>query len=134
LSHVADAYLAAGYEVTVVDDLSSGRPENVPDGARFVHADVRSAEARELLATSEFTILNHHAALVDVRYSVANPVARPTSSTPPRRSEKSAGALWILARWRGRSAGDRRRPWSKGLAQLCAGSSRIRGLLVFGRH
>jgi UDP-glucose 4-epimerase len=74
-SHVAEAYVAAEYEVTVLDDLSSGRRENVPDGARFVEADVRSAEARELLANGEFTILNHHAAQVDVAYSVADPVA-----------------------------------------------------------
>jgi UDP-glucose 4-epimerase len=74
-SHVAEAYLAADYEVTVLDDLSSGRRENVPDGARFVHADVRSREARELLASGKVTILNHHAAQIDVRYSVANPVA-----------------------------------------------------------
>ena len=74
-SHVAEAYLAADYEVTVLDDLSSGRLENVPTGARFVHADVRSREARELLANGKFTILNHHAAQIDVRYSVANPEA-----------------------------------------------------------
>lgn len=73
-SHVAEAYLAADYEVTVLDDLSSGRLENVPASARFVHADVRSREARELLASGTFTILNHHAAQIDVRYSVANPV------------------------------------------------------------
>jgi UDP-glucose 4-epimerase len=74
-SHVADAYLAAAYEVTVLDDLSSGRRENIPVGARFVHADVRSPEARELLASGKFAILNHHAAQIDVRYSVANPEA-----------------------------------------------------------
>ena len=38
-SHVADAYIAAGYEVTVLDDLSRGRRENVPAGARLVQAD-----------------------------------------------------------------------------------------------
>jgi UDP-glucose 4-epimerase len=40
-SHVADAYLEAGYEVTVVDDLSSGRRENVPDGVEGLRATVR---------------------------------------------------------------------------------------------
>ena len=72
-SHVADAYLAAGYDVTVLDNLSSGRRENVPARARFVHADIGAPEARELLATGGFTVLNHHAAQMDVRVSVADP-------------------------------------------------------------
>jgi UDP-glucose 4-epimerase len=74
-SHVAHAYLSAGYAVTIVDDLSRGRLENLPNGARFVQADVRSREARELVATGDFTILNHHAAQVDVRRSVSDPLA-----------------------------------------------------------
>src|SRR2546426_7767555 len=73
-SHVADAYLEAGWEVTVLDDLSTGRREMVPTAARFVQADVRSPEARQLLATGGFTLLNHHAAQMDVRRSVADPV------------------------------------------------------------
>src|SRR5256885_12828097 len=55
-SHVAEAYLAAGYAVTVLDDLSTGRPENVPDGAELVQADVRSPEARRLLGTGRVAI------------------------------------------------------------------------------
>jgi len=73
-SHVAAAYVEAGHEVTVLDDLSSGTIANVPTGARFVRADIRSPQARELLATGGFTLLNHHAAQVDVRISVADPV------------------------------------------------------------
>ncbi|MBI4500178.1 MAG: NAD-dependent epimerase/dehydratase family protein [Gemmatimonadetes bacterium] len=72
-SHVADAYLEAGYEVTILDNLSSGRRENVPHGAKFVRGDIGSPEARRLLATGGFTHLNHHAAQIDVRVSVANP-------------------------------------------------------------
>jgi UDP-glucose 4-epimerase len=73
-SHVADAHLAAGDDVTVLDDLSSGRREQVPAGATFAQADVRSAAARELLARGGFTVLNHHAAQMDVRRSVADPL------------------------------------------------------------
>jgi UDP-glucose 4-epimerase len=73
-SHLVDAYLAAGDEVTVLDDLSTGRREHVPAGATFVQADVRSPAARELLATGGFTLLNHHAAQMDVRRSVADPL------------------------------------------------------------
>jgi UDP-glucose 4-epimerase len=73
-SHVAEAYLAAGDEVTVLDDLSTGRRENVPHGVRFVQADVRSGEARDRLARGGFDLLNHHAAQMDVRRSVADPL------------------------------------------------------------
>jgi UDP-glucose 4-epimerase len=73
-SHVAEHYLRAGYAVTVLDDLSSGRRENVPAGAEFVEADVRSLDAQRLLAEGGITVLNHHAAQMDVRVSVADPV------------------------------------------------------------
>jgi UDP-glucose 4-epimerase len=72
-SHIAEAYLAAGWEVVVLDDLSRGHQRNVPSGARFVHADIRSPEARRLLAEGGFTVLNHHAAQIDVRVSVDEP-------------------------------------------------------------
>ena len=72
--HVAAAYLAAGYDVTILDDLSTGRVENVPAGAHFVQGDVRSPEARALVAEGGFTLVNHHAAQVDVRASVADPM------------------------------------------------------------
>jgi UDP-glucose 4-epimerase len=72
-SHIAQAYLAGGWEVVVLDDLSRGKEHNVPSGARFVHADIRSPEARRLLAEGGFTVLNHHAAQIDVRVSVDEP-------------------------------------------------------------
>ncbi len=72
-SHLAEAYLAAGWEVVVLDDLSRGHQRNVPSGARFVRADIRSPEARKLLAEGAFTVLNHHAAQIDVRVSVDEP-------------------------------------------------------------
>ena len=73
-SHVVDAYRAAGDDVTVLDDLSTGRRENIPAGVRFVHADIRSTEAREVVARGGFALLNHHAAQMDVRRSVADPL------------------------------------------------------------
>ena len=72
-SHVADVYVANGYAVTVLDNLSSGRRENIPAGAEFVEADVRAPEARAVLATGGFSVLNHHAAQMDVRVSVRDP-------------------------------------------------------------
>ncbi len=97
-SHVAEAYLAAGYTVTVLDDLSSGRPANVPQGADFLQADVRSPEVRQLLATGAFEILNHHAAQMDVRCSVADPVA-----------DASVNVLGLLNLLQGAQAGRVRR-------------------------
>jgi UDP-glucose 4-epimerase len=73
-SHVAEAYLSAGFRVTVVDDLSSGVRTNVPAGAEFVEHDINAPEVRALLAHGGFSILNHHAAQMDVRVSVADPL------------------------------------------------------------
>lgn len=72
-SHVADAYLAAGDEVWIVDDLSSGRRSNVPDGAELVEMDIRDPELSNLFREVRFDIVNHHAAQIDVRVSVADP-------------------------------------------------------------
>jgi len=72
-SHIAEAYLADGWDVTVLDDLSRGKERNVPDGAQFIQADIRSPEAREAVASGGFDIVNHHAAQIDVRVSVDQP-------------------------------------------------------------
>jgi UDP-glucose 4-epimerase len=73
-SHVADAYLARGWSVTVVDNLSSGERENVPDGVDFVELDVRDEGLHELFdRKGGFELINHHAAQIDVRLSVERP-------------------------------------------------------------
>jgi UDP-glucose 4-epimerase len=72
-SHIAEAYLRGGWEVVVLDDLSRGHERNVPKGARFVRADIRSPEARKTIATGRFDVVNHHAAQIDVRVSVDRP-------------------------------------------------------------
>ena len=72
-SHVAEALLDDGWEVTVLDDLSRGKRQNVPPAATFVEGDVRSADARKLVATGSFDLLNLQAAQIDVRHSVADP-------------------------------------------------------------
>ncbi len=72
-SHVSEAYLAEGWEVIALDDLSSGKRRNVAEGAEFVEMDIRSPELPELLRRRRFDVVNHHAAQVDVRVSVASP-------------------------------------------------------------
>lgn len=72
-SHLCEAYQAAGWQVTALDDCSRGKPSNVPAGATLVRADIRSPEARQLIADGGFDVLNHHAAQIDVRISVDEP-------------------------------------------------------------
>jgi UDP-glucose 4-epimerase len=66
--------VAAGHRVLIVDDLSSGSKENVPGESELFVLDVRSKEAGQLLVDRKVEILVHHAAQMDVRRSVANPV------------------------------------------------------------
>lgn len=73
-SHVANALLAQGHRVLIVDDLSSGRKENIPAAAEFHQLDIRSPEAASLVRDSGVEVLVHHAAQMDVRRSVADPV------------------------------------------------------------
>lgn len=72
-SHLADAFVAAGHDVTVVDDLSSGKSAQVPAGARLVEADIRSPEAARVVADIRPDALVHHAAQMNVRHSVEDP-------------------------------------------------------------
>ncbi len=72
-STVADGFAAAGWEVAVLDDLSTGRRENVPAQARFFPCDVRSAAAAAAVKEFRPDVLCHHAAQIDVRKSMADP-------------------------------------------------------------
>jgi len=72
-SHVVDAYLAAGHTVVVVDNLSTGRKENLAPNARFVHMDIRSPELIDLLRAERPQVVNHHAANPSVKVSTERP-------------------------------------------------------------
>ena len=73
-SHIVDAYLNDGHEVVVVDDLSTGNEDNVHRNARFHKMDIRDASLGELFEKEQFDVVNHHAAQMDVRRSVADPL------------------------------------------------------------
>jgi UDP-glucose 4-epimerase len=73
-SHVADGFLAAGDRVLILDDLSGGKRENVPAGAELHVLDIRSSEAARRVAEAGVDLLIHHAAQMDVRRSVENPI------------------------------------------------------------
>ena len=72
-SHVAEALLARGDDVTVVDDLSNGKRENVPDRARLVVADIRDGGLGPVFEKARPEVVFHLAAQVDVRVSVERP-------------------------------------------------------------
>jgi UDP-glucose 4-epimerase len=72
-SHVADALLADGHDVHVLDNLSTGRRWKVPAAASFFEHDIRSDAAAALVAEHEYDVLVHHAAQMDVRKSVEDP-------------------------------------------------------------
>jgi UDP-glucose 4-epimerase len=73
-SHVADALVERGHKVHVLDDLSSGLRANVPEPAVLHELDVRDPAVADLFRSERFEILVHHAAQMDVRRSVADPV------------------------------------------------------------
>ncbi len=73
-SHVADRFLERGDRVVIVDNLSSGRRENIPAGAEFHEMDISSPEAVRLVREGAFDIVAHLAAQIDVRRSVEDPV------------------------------------------------------------
>lgn len=73
-SHLADAAIADGHRVVVLDDLSSGNRENVPAGATFVEGDVTDADFDTILRDHEVTVVNHHAAQTNVRVSIRDPL------------------------------------------------------------
>ena len=73
-SHVTDAYLAAGHRVAVIDNLTSGFRKNISTRAVFYKADIRSAaDMRKVLRRERPTIVNHHAAVVEVVKSIRDP-------------------------------------------------------------
>ena len=74
-SHLADAFLARGWRVSIIDDLSTGDRRNVPGQAKFFEGDIRKAETLQLLDELRPDVVAHQAAQIDVRVSVRDPGA-----------------------------------------------------------
>jgi UDP-glucose 4-epimerase len=72
-STIADAYIEAGHEVVVIDNLYSGKRENIPAKARFHEIDIVSPKIADVLDAERPDVVSHHAAQMDVRLSVASP-------------------------------------------------------------
>ncbi len=74
-SNIADRYIQEGHSVAVIDNLSSGKKENINPKARFYEADVCDEKRiSEIFKLEKPEVVNHHAAQIDVRKSVAAPV------------------------------------------------------------
>lgn len=76
-SHVADAYLAAGHDVLIVDSLwkdGGGRRANVPEGVSLVHMDIRDEAIGRIFADFAPEVVSHHAAQHSVAISARDPI------------------------------------------------------------
>lgn len=73
-SHVVDLLINAGHDVAVVDNLATGRLSNLNPKATFYQVDIRSREMEKVFETERPEVVDHHAAQMDVRRSVADPI------------------------------------------------------------
>jgi UDP-glucose 4-epimerase len=73
-SQIADAFINEGHKVFIIDDLSTGFEKNINPKAEFIKADICDLELSKLFEKEKFDLIDHHAAQMDVRRSVADPV------------------------------------------------------------
>ncbi len=73
-SHVVDGYIEAGHEVVIIDNLSTGKRENLNPAAKFYKMDIRDSEIIKVFQQEKPEILNHHAAQISVPVSVNDPI------------------------------------------------------------
>ncbi|MBI5878801.1 MAG: NAD-dependent epimerase/dehydratase family protein [Chloroflexi bacterium] len=73
-SHITDTFIAAGHAVVVLDDLSTGKRQNVNPQARLVQMDIRDPQVDALFAAEQFEGVVHQAARANVRESMEKPL------------------------------------------------------------
>lgn len=74
-SHIVDAYVKLGHKVVIVDNLYTGKKKNINPKVKFYKADIRNAKLMaQIFKKERFNVVSHHAAQMDVRKSVADPV------------------------------------------------------------
>ncbi|MFD4705119.1 NAD-dependent epimerase/dehydratase family protein [Gottfriedia sp. NPDC058432] len=73
-SNLVKAYINEGYKVVVVDNLSTSSIHNIPSDVTFYEEDIRSNNFAEIVLKEQPDIINHHAAQIDVQFSVKNPM------------------------------------------------------------
>ncbi len=79
-SQIADAFINEGHEVHILDNLSTGFEKNINPGARFIKSDISSPAILEIFSKEKFDVVNHHAAQIDVRKSVNDPIFDATTN------------------------------------------------------
>ncbi|NWG28062.1 MAG: NAD-dependent epimerase/dehydratase family protein [Ignavibacteriaceae bacterium] len=73
-SQIADAYIEEGHDVYILDNLYTGFEKNINPKARFINVDITSPSIINLFEKENFEVVNHHAAQIDVRKSVDDPL------------------------------------------------------------
>jgi len=73
-SHLVNRLIEEDHEVIVVDNLSTGKKENLNREAKFYKLDISSSRLEEIFKEKRPEIVNHHAAQTDVRNSLADPI------------------------------------------------------------
>lgn len=73
-SHITDEFINDGHEIVIIDNLSTGKKKNINPKAKFYQSDITDPAISEIFKKEKFDVVNHHAAQIDVRKSVANPI------------------------------------------------------------
>jgi UDP-glucose 4-epimerase len=73
-SHIVDAYLGSGHKVWVIDNLSTGNLNNLNPRAEFIEKNIEDHDIEAIFKKVDFDIINHHAAQINVRTSVNDPL------------------------------------------------------------
>ncbi len=73
-SQIADVFIGEGHEVHILDNLSTGFEKNINPKARFIKSDISSPAILDIFKKENFDVVNHHAAQIDVRKSVSDPI------------------------------------------------------------
>ncbi len=73
-SNVVDAFIKQGHEVVIIDNMITGQKENINPKATFYKMDIRDEKVIEVFEKEKIDVVNHHAAQMDVRKSVDNPI------------------------------------------------------------
>lgn len=73
-SHIVDEYIKIGHDVTIIDNLSTGVQENINSKAKFIRADIQDRKTQDIIVDGKFDIISHHAAQMNIRVSVDDPL------------------------------------------------------------
>jgi len=73
-SHIVDALIERGHDVTIIDNMITGQQENINPAATFIKMDIRDKGIKNVLAQHKIEIIFHQAAQLDVRKSVDDPI------------------------------------------------------------